>query len=157
MKAFIVKTNYFHTPRIWILRSIQAILAVFVLYVIDLGKLGGSNNLLWIGYFLAILLALSFFVIPVDELTLDTGHLYFEKKSIVPFFNRTVKYEISTIQQVGVGGNSARIGTYALLYPRIYRSRMEITFKDNSSKIYDLSISRKESNEIASKIRQLLT
>ncbi|WP_254411195.1 hypothetical protein [Dyadobacter diqingensis] len=155
MNKFITKTNHFHKPHIWILRSIQAILALLILYVVDLQKLG--NDFLWIGYSLAILLVLAFFTLPVDELTLDTDHLYFEKKSIVPFFNKTIKHQISRIQQVGVGANSARIGTYALLDPRIRRSRMEITFKDNSSKIYDLSISKRESKEIASKIRQLLS
>ena len=155
MNKSIIKTNHFHTPHIWALRSIRAILALFILYVIDLQKLG--NDLLWVGYSVAILLVLAFFVLPIDELTLDTDHLYFEKKSIVPFFNKTVKYQVSEIQHVAVGGSSARIGTYALLNPRICRSRMEITFKDNSSKIYDLSISKKESKEIASKIRQLLS
>ena len=155
MNKFIVKTNDFHKPHIWILRSMNAILALLILYVIDLQKLG--NDLLWIGYSVAILMVLPFFTIPVDELTLDSDHLYFEKKSILPFFNKTVKHQVSKIQQIGVGGNSARIGTYALLNPRICRSRIEITFKDNSSKIYDLSISKKESKEIANKIRQLLS
>ena len=155
MNKFIIKTNHFHKPHIWILRSIQAILALLLLYVIDLQKLG--NDFLWIGYSLGILLVVAFFTLPIDELTLDTDYVYFEKKSILPFFNKTVKYQVSKIQQVGVGGSSARIGTYALLNPRICRSRMEITFKDNSSKIYDLSISKKESKEIASTIRQLLS
>ena len=155
MNKFIIKTNHFHKPHIWILRSIQAILALLLLYVIDLQKLG--NDFLWIGYSLGILLVVAFFTLPIDELTLDTDYLYFEKKSIVPFFNKTTKHHVSKIQQVGVGGNSARIGTYALLDPRIRRSRVEITFKDNSSKIYDLSISKKESKEIASTIRQLLS
>ena len=155
MNKFIIKTNHFHKPHIWILRSIQAILALLLLYVIDLQKLG--NDFLWIGYSLGILLVVAFFTLPIDELTLDTEYLYFEKKSIVPFFNKTTKHQVSKIQQVGVGGNSARIGTYALLDPRIRRSRVEITFKDNSSKIYDLSISKKESKEIASTIRQLLS
>jgi len=155
MNKFILKTNHFHKPHIWILRSMYAILALLILYVIDLQKLG--NDFLWIGYSLAVLLVLAFFTIPVDELTLEKDHLYFEKKSILPFFNKTVKHKVSKIQQVGVGGYSARIGTYALLDPRILRSRMEITFKDNSSKIYDLSISKVESKEIANKIRQLIS
>ena len=132
----------------------HAILALLVFYVIDLQKL--ENGFLWIGYSLAILMVLGFFTIPVDELTLDKEHLYFEKKSILPFFNKTVKHQVSKIQQIGVGGNSARIGTYALLNPRICRSKIEIIFKDNSSKIYDLSISKKDSKEIANKIRQLI-
>ena len=155
MKKFIIKTNHFRKSHIWILRSIHAILALLILYVIDLQKL--ENDFLWIGYSLAILMVLAFFTIPVDELTLDKDHLYFEKKSILPFFNKTVKHQVSKIQQIGVGGSSARIGTYALLNPKICRSRMEITFKDDSSKIYDLSISKKEAKEIASKIRRLLT
>ena len=110
MNRFIVKTNHLHKPHIWILLSIQAILALVILYVIDLQKLG--NDFLWIGYSLAILLVLAFFVIPIDELTLDKDHLYFEKKSIVPFFNKTIKHQVSNIKQVGVGGNFARIGTY---------------------------------------------
>ena len=132
-----------------------AILALLILYVIDLQKLG--NGFPWIGYSLAILLVFAFFTIPVDELTLEKDHLYFEKKSILPFFNKTVKHKVSKIQQVGVGGYSARIGTYALLNPRICRSKIEIIFKDNSSKIYDLSISKKESKEIANKIKQLIS
>ena len=155
MNKFIIKTNHFHKPHIWILRSIHAILALLILYVIDLQKLG--NDFLWIGYSVAILLVLAFFILPIDELTLDTDHIYFEKKSIIPFFNKITKHQVSKIQQVGVGGSSARIGTYALLNPRICRSRMELTFKDNSSKIYDLSISKKESKEIANKIRQLIS
>lgn len=155
MNKFIVKTNDFHKPYTWILRSMYAILALLVLYIIDLQKL--ENGFLWIGYSLAILMVLAFFTIPVDELTLDKDHLYFEKKSLLPFFNKTVKHQVSKIQQIGVGGNSARIGTYALLNPRICRSKMEIIFKDNSSKIYDLSISKKDSKEITNKIRQLIS
>jgi len=154
MNKFIVKTNDFHKPYTWILRSMYAILALLVLYIIDLQKL--ENGFLWIGYSLAILMVLLFFTIPVDELTLDKDHIYFEKKSILPFFNKTVKHQVSKIQQIGAGGNSARIGTYALLNPRICRSKIEIIFKDNSSKIYDLSISKKDSKEIANKIRQLI-
>lgn len=155
MNKFIIKTNNFHKPHILILRSIQAILALLILYVADLQKLG--NDFLWIGSSLAILLVLSFFILPIDELTLDTEHLYFERKSIVPFLNKIIKYQLSEIQQVGVGGNYARVGTYALLDPRIRRSRMEIIFKDNSSIIYDLSISKRESKEIANNIRQLIS
>lgn len=155
MNKFIVKTNDFRKPYTWILRSMYAILALLILYIIDLQKL--ENGFIWIGYSLAILMVLAFFTIPVDELTLDKDHLYFEKKSILPFFNKTVKHQVSKIQQIGVGGNSARIGTYALLNPRICRSKIEIIFKDNSSKIYDLSISKKDSKEIANKIRQLIS
>lgn len=155
MNKFIVKTNDFHKPYTWILRSIYAILALLVLYIIDLQKL--ENDFLWIGYSLAILMALAVFTIPVDELALDKDHLYFEKKSILPFFNKTIKHQVSRIQQIGVGGHSARIGTFALLDPRICRSKIEIIFKDNSSKIYDLSISKKDSKEIANEIRRLIS
>jgi len=155
MNKFIVKTNDFQKPYIWILRSMHAILALLVLYIIDLQKL--ENGFLWIGYSLAILMVLAFFTIPVDELTLDKDQLSFEKKSILPFFNKTVKYQVSEIQQIGVGGSSARIGTYALLNPKICRSRIEIIFKDSSSKIYDLSISKKDSKEIAIKMRHLIS
>ena len=155
MNKFIVKTNDFHKPYIWILRSMHAILALLVLYIVDLQKL--ENGFLWIGYSLAILMVLAFFTIPVDELTLDKDQLSFEKKSILPFFNKTVKYQVSEIQQIGVGGSSARIGTYALLNPKICRSRIEIIFKDSSSKIYDLSVSKKDSKEIAIKMRHLIS
>jgi hypothetical protein len=155
-KEYIIETNYFNNPRTWIIRFILSVVAILVLYSIDLQKLGQNKELFWFGCIFAGLLVVAFFVMPTDDLALDKDKLYYIKKSIIPVFNQTTEYSISNIKGIGVGGLFSIKGTFALLDPRGNRNRMEITFKDNSSKSHDLKIYKKELKRISLKVTELL-
>ena len=154
-RNYIIQTNYFNNPWTWIIRLAQSLVAILILYSIDLQKLEQKNDLLWVGYILAGLLVVAFFVRPIDELALNKEGFYHIKKSIIPFLNRTTCYNISNIKGIGVGGIFS-FGTFALLDPRGNRNRLEITFKDNSSISHDLNIYKKELKRIAVKVTELL-
>src|SRR4051812_27366237 len=99
---FIFKTNYFNDPWTWITRIAQFVIAITVLYLVDLKELQPNADILTVGYFIVAILGFALFVSPTDELALDKTHLYFIRKSIVPVFNRIIKCEISGIKGVGI-------------------------------------------------------
>jgi hypothetical protein len=154
--GYIIKTNYFNRPWTWIKRYFEFLAALgflFWTYILESDDPGSMYP--WIKYSLFGLLTFYIFSRPKDELAVDEENLHYIKKSIVPFFNRMTKYKISEIKSIGCGG-VYHINTEFLLKGNRYRNRLEIVFKDNSSKSHEVTIYKTELKAIVKGVQMLI-
>jgi len=154
---YTIKTDYFNRPWTWIVRAFRFLVAILVLYLVDLYELELGSNALMGGYVFIGILAFFFLVWPTDELTLDGGNLYFIKKSLLPIVNKTTRYRLSDFKGIGTYNISKPAGILALLVPVFNLYRVEIIFKDESSKSHDLIIHKKELKKILLKVKELIS
>ncbi len=127
------------------------------LYWVYLQELGHGTSYSWIKYFLFGLLTAYIFARPKDELAVDTENVYYFKKSIFRFLNKTTEYKISKIKSIRGGGVfSDKTEVFGLLGSGTNRNKIEITFKDNSSKSHSLTIYKKDLTEIVAKVNERL-
>ena len=153
---YIIKTDYFNKPGIWIARALRFFLAILVLYVIDLYELEPGSDILMIGYISIGLLAIFFLIWPIDEMALDKDNLYFIKKSLLPVANKTTRYPLSDFKRIGTYNISKQVSLFTLFVPLFNLYRVEFTFKDDSSKSEDLTITKKDLKEILLKANELI-
>jgi hypothetical protein len=151
---FISATNYFSKPLTWIGRLAQFLVSMLLLYFVDLHDQQAG---LVIGGVFGTLLAIGFLVWPTDEIAVDSQRVYFMKKSIFPFLNRTVSYEISTIKGIGSYSRSSQAGVAALFIPVISAHRVELIFSDDSSKSHDLFVRKDDLKSILSVVRKSIS
>ena len=154
---YIIKTDYFNKPWTWIARAIRFLMAILVLYLVDLYELEPGSNILIGGYIFIGILAIFFLVWPIDELALDNGNLYFIRKSLLPIVNKTTRYKVSDFKGIGTYNISKPVGIFALFVPVFNLYRVEIIFKDDSSKSQDLIIDKKALKEIILKVKESIT
>ena len=109
----------------------------------------------WVKYSLFVILTAYIFMKPQDELALDKENLHYIKRSIFPFLTRTTKYKISQIKSIGCGG-AYDTDTEFLIRGNPYRNRLEIIFKDSSSKSHDVTIYKKELQAIIKEVLRLI-
>lgn len=153
---FLIKTDYFNKRWTWIKRGFEFLAALgflFWLHVVE--SESHRPNYPWIKYFLFAVLTVYIFGRPKDELALDKENFYYIKRSIFPFFNRMVKYPISSIKSIGCGG-LLDTDTEFLGRARPTRNRLEIIFKDNSSRSHDVTIYKKQLKVIVKNVQLLL-
>jgi len=148
----LIQTNYFKSPKTWIFRGVQFLVAVFVLYWVDLAEMTEPTSLL---YVCAPLLFLLFICLPVEELAIDNGSIYFIKKSLLPFFNNTKAVSISSIKRIGFYTIPRALSIFSLLVPISNLMRIELTFNNDSSTSKDIFISKKDLQNIVSEFRHL--
>ena len=151
-KVLRIGTNYFKHPLTWVKRALGfSLIIIFVTYL----ELTYPGGLFWKG-FLLFVSGLYFALMPKDDLAIDDEYLYHLKRSILPFFSRTDKYKISRIKSLGIGGaNSTEFEIQDILGSGFSNS-LEITFKDNSSRILNLRIYKEDLVFIASKVKELM-
>jgi hypothetical protein len=130
-------------------------MAILVLFLVDLYELEPGSNALTGGYIFIGILAVFFLLWPTDELVVDNGNLCFIKKSLLPIVNKTTRYNLSGFKRIGTYNISKPAGILALLVPVFNLYRIEIVFKDGSSKSHDLIIHKKELKKILLKVREL--
>lgn len=154
--VFILRTNYFNKPVIWIKRGLKFLCALgflFCISTIEVHDPGPKYS--WAKYSLFVILTAYIFAKPQDELALDKENLHYIKRSIFPFLSRTTKYKISQIKSIGCGG-IYDTDTELLIRGDPYRNRLEIIFKDNSSKSHDVTIYKKELKSIVKVVLRLI-
>ena len=156
-KNYIIKTDYFNKPSRWIARCLRFAVAILVLYLVDLYKLEAGSNILTGAYIFIGMLAISFVFWPIDELALDKDNLYFIRRSVLPILNSTAIYKVSDFKGIGTYNISKQVGIFTLLVPVFNLYRVEIIFKDNSSKSQDLTIDKKALKEIILKVKESIT
>jgi hypothetical protein len=155
-KVYLIRTNYFNRPWTWIKRLLEFIGAL--LFLGWIGTVEASHTgpeYSWIKYALFGVATFYIFSRPKDELALDKQDLHYIKKSIIPFFSRTTKYKISKIKSIGCGG-VYDTDTEFLIKGNRYRNRLEIVFKDNSSKSHDVTIYKTELKAIVKRVQWLI-
>jgi hypothetical protein len=153
---YTIQTDYFNRPLTWIVRALRFLMAILVLYLVDLYELEPGSNVLIGGYIFIGVLAFFFLVWPTDELALDRNNLYFIKKSLLPIVNKTTAYNLSNVKVIGTYNISKPAGIFALLVPVLNLYRVEIIFKDDTSKSHDLIIRKKELKKVLLKGKQLI-
>ena len=146
------KTNYFKSPKTWIFRGVQFLIAVFVLYWVDLAEMTDSASLL---YVCSALLALLFICLPVDELAIDNNTIHFFKRSLVPLFNSTKTFPVSDIKRIGFYSIPHAISIFTLLVPASNVARIEFTFNDDSSASKDIFIRKKDLKKVVSEFHRV--
>src|SRR5688572_33407317 len=109
---YIIKTDYFNKPWTWIARAMRFLMAIIVLYLVDLYELEPGSNILTGGYIFIGLLAIFFLIWPTDELALDKDNLYFIKKSLLPAVNKTTRYNLSDLERIGIYNISKPVGVF---------------------------------------------
>ena len=62
--VYTIKTDYFNRPWTWIVRAIRFLMAILVLYLVDLYELEPGSNALMGGYIFIGILAFFFLVWP---------------------------------------------------------------------------------------------
>jgi hypothetical protein len=154
---YTIKTDYFNRPWTWVVRGLRFLMAILVLYLIDLYELEPGSNVLIGGYIFIGVLAFFFLVWPTDELVLDRDNLYFIKKSLLPIVNKTTRYKLSDFKGIGTYNISKPAGIFALLVPVFNLYRIEIIFKDDSSESHDLIIHKKEFKKILLEVKELIS
>jgi|SRR5687768_8652316 hypothetical protein len=148
-----IKTEYFKKPWTWVSRALRFLMAILVLYLVDLYELAPGSNALIGGYIFVGILAVFFLLWPTDELELDKNHLSFIKKSLLPIANKTTRYKLSELKRIGSYNISKPAGILALLVPVFNIHRVEIIFKDDSLKSHDLIIHKKQLHNILLKVK----
>lgn len=155
-RAYIIKTDYFSKPWTWIKRFFKFLFLVVFLVWINTTESGGAiARYDWIKYTLFGIIGLYIFIKPMDELALDSKNLYYVKKSILKMFCKTTEYRISNMKSIGCGGVYDR-DTEFLIKGNSYRNRLEIIFKDSTSKSHDVTIYKSELKEIVNQVLRLL-
>lgn len=152
-----IKTDYFNRPRTWIARALRFLMAVLVLYLVDLYELEAGSNALMGGYIFIGILAVFFLFWPTDELVVDKDDLSFIKKSLLPIANKTTRYKLSDLKRIGSYNISKPAGILALLVPVFNIHRVEIIFKDDALKSHDLIIDKKALKKILLKVKVSLS
>lgn len=151
---YTIKTDYFNGRWTWIKRGLRFLLAILVLYLVDLYELEPGSNVLTGAYIFIGILAVFFLFWPTDELALDKDNLHFIRKSFLPIFSNTTCYKVSDFKGIGTYNISKPAGIAALFVPVFNLYRVEIIFKDNSSKSQDLIIDKKALKEIIIKVKE---
>ena len=152
-KPFLIRTQYYNKPWTWLKRGFEFTLATGLLYWISVLETPGEYT--WIKYALFLILSIYIFVRPVDELALSGNALYYIRKSAIAYFTRVEKYDLSQIKSIGCGGLSDT-DTPLSGRARAQNNRLEIVFKDNSSKAIDIKIYKQELTWIVRDVLQLL-
>lgn len=154
---YIFKTNYFKDPWTWVKRLMEFIVAAAFLYWVYLQESDQVTDYSWIKYLLFGLLTIFIFVRPKDDLALDNHNLYYIKKSLIPLLSKTKVYKISDIESIGCGGVlDINTEIFGLLGSGTNRNRLEIIFKDNSSKAHDMTVYKYDLLNIISKVNGLI-
>ena len=156
MDEYIIKTDYFRDSWTWVKRTGEFLIAAGFLYWLSEQETEKWTTYSWVAYLVFALLTIFIFTRPKDELALDTQNLYFIKKSLIPLFTKTNKYKISDIKSIGCGGVfNSNTEIFGLLGSGTNRNRLEIVFKDNSSKSHDTTIYKDELIRVVSKVNEL--
>ena len=154
-KDYTFETNYFNQPWTWIKRSLEAFVAIGLLYWIDLMELEQGSDLLWIGYILSGFIAAYILLRPKDELALDEENLYYIQRSLIPYFNRRRACKISQIREIRSAGTFLQhFPMNGFLPAEMIFSRYEISFKDGRFEKRSLTIPKKDLNKIVSKVKE---
>ena len=152
-KVYIAKTNYFYSPLTWIKRTFEFLAALGFLYwisIVESEDMGSKYP--WVKYLLFVILAIYIFCRPKDELAVDKYHLYYIRKSLLPFFTSISKYQLSQIKSIGCGGVFDP-ETEFLGRARATDNRLEIIFKDNTSTCHDVTIYKRELKAIVKHVQ----
>lgn len=153
---YIVSTDYFERPWTWVSRILRFVIALLVLYLVDLQELENGQNILLFGYLFLAFLAIIFVLFPTHDVAVDKQNLYLIRRSFLPLLNRTITYKISDLKGVGVYNISAAPGIFTVLAPVHEVNRIEIIFSNNSSTSHDLTVSKKEIKSILSKVMKMI-
>jgi hypothetical protein len=153
-QKFIYETNYFSMPVTWIARLAQFLIGMLFLFLVDLHDQEAG---LVIGVVFGTFLAIGFLVWPTDELAVDSQNIYFMKRSILPFLDRTIVYKISEIKGIGSYSRASQAGLAALFIPIISAHRVELIFNDDSSKSHDLFVRKDDLKAILSIVRKSIS
>lgn len=139
-------TNYFKHPGTWIKRAVG-----FILVILFVAYLEYPDGLAW-KLLIVFVAGLYLALMPKDDLGVDDEYLYHLQRSLLPAFSRTTKYKISRIKSLGVGG----VYTNDFEYRESFGSTnsLELIFKDDSSRILNLRIYKKDLVSIAKKVKE---
>ena len=155
-KSYLIKTNYFNKPWTWTKRFLEFLVALGFMFWIYLVETKDNGTLYpWAKYCFLGMVTTYIFCRPKDELAVDNENLYYMKKSILPLLNRTTEYRISKMKSIGCGG-LFDTDTELLGRARTTRNRLEIIFKDNSSKSHEVTIYKAELKAIVKIVSRLI-
>jgi len=138
---FLFRTDYFTRRWTWIARVMRFIVALALLYVVDLQELKNGENIQVFGYLFLVVLGIIFLLFPTDDLVLDKDNFYIIRRSLFAPLNRTLTYRVADVKGIGVYNISAAPGVFTLLAPVHEVNRIEITFADDSSTSRDVTVS----------------
>jgi hypothetical protein len=110
----------------------------------------------WIKYIFFSIASVYIFVRPVDELAVSRDALFYIRKSVVRYFTTVEEFDLSKIKSIGCGG-LYDTDTEFLGRARPKNNRLEITFKDNTSKALDIKIYKGELRWIVQNTLKLLS
>jgi len=150
---FLMRTKYYHKPGTWFKRGLEFLVAAFFLYWISSVERDGPYA--WIKYALFAILSVYIFVRPVDELAVNSRTLFYIQKSVISYFTRVEEFDLSQIRSIGCGG-LYDTDTEFLGKARPVSNRLEIIFKDNSSRTLDIKIYKGELKWIVKNTLKLL-
>jgi hypothetical protein len=155
-KSYLIKTNYFRKPWTWTKRFLEFLVGLgFMFWIYSVEAKDNGTEYYWVKYCLLGILTMYIFCRPKDELAVDEENLYYMKKSILPLLNRTTQYGISKMKSIGCGG-FFDTDTELLGRARPTRNRLEIIFKDNSSRSHDVTIYKSELRVIVNTVSRLI-
>jgi hypothetical protein len=115
----------------------------------------------WIKYLLFTFLSAGLFLSPVDDISVDDRYIYHFRTSLLKYFNKVDKYELSTIKSIrclGVHVPGLSLQELVGAHRQISTSTnsVEIVFKDGTYKSLEVAIYKRELIFYLSKIRERL-
>lgn len=146
-------TKYFYKSWTWIKRGLESLLGLLFLWWIGLIEDQGEYE--WVKYALFVVLSVYIFVRPVDELAVGRETLFYIQRSVIGYFTKVEEFDLSKIKSIGCGG-LFDTDTELLGRARPRTNRLEIIFKDNSSKALNIKIYKRELRWIVKNTMKLL-
>ena len=154
---FINRTNYFNKPWTWV--KTIAIVGFITLLLLSWQLMDEGGKYSWIRYLISIIIVFSIATAPIDDLAVDKQYFYYFRTSILPFFSKVTKFEISQIKSIRAGGRhteSSDIFQFLTMNGG-GRNTIEITLIDDSYRSLDVAIYRKDVQMIVLKVKELMT
>lgn len=127
----------------WFEKIQRIVVAVFFM-LIPLSIVTEANPALnWLWYAGPALLMVCVLAWPITDLAVDADNLYYLRKSIIPYFNRTTTYPILEIKAIRSSGNwKDGWNRFARRKEKSIPNRLELRFKNGTSEFHDVTISR---------------
>jgi hypothetical protein len=158
MAYYILETDYYTNTWVWLKRFAALLVALIIFFSWDFSDMPPYGQFaVYVGF---ILLLSALFLSPIDDLAVDSRYLYHIRTSFLPIFSRIYRYEISTLHTircigVHVPGPTMREMT-TRRYQGGYTNTIEMSFKDNSYKSFEVGVYKQDIVEILMKVQELM-
>ncbi|RKD90656.1 hypothetical protein [Mangrovibacterium diazotrophicum] len=152
--SILYQTDNLHKPWTWMKR---VALFLFVLLAVNLYP-GGHFHYEWLRHAIALATVILLLFIPKQEVAVDSVYLYIRDVSLIPFLSRSRKLKLSEIKNIRITGlhkKKAEIMEFLAPGGNVdTSSRLKVTYRDNSTERFCVSVSKADLQSVLKIARQ---